>query len=164
MIIHNGDHAEFEDVVFKEAWGTAETGKGRGKGMSETERISLNDILREEQPRLTCADLARITGRPAELFQRLARAGKIKAYRDSHGEKTPYRFKESEFAAFWADFQKEIEPWQGITSFGKKAKMGSHTAHGGRARGARAPQTNISTAKQSIKEARLNARMTGSQS
>ena len=116
--------------------------------------------MTEEQPRLTCRDLAKKTGRPQELFRRLVRAGLLKAYRDSHGEKTPYRFKESEFDRFWLDFQKEAQPWQGITSFGRK-KTASHTGRGGGAKGGRDTQPSTSTAVQTISEVLKSARMSG---
>ena len=113
-----------------------------------------------EQAKLTCADLAEATGRSPELFRRLAREGLLKAYRLSHGEKTPYRFKASEFKAFWEEFQKEAEPWRIIAS-SERRKTESRTAPGGRAKGGKGIQPSTSTAVQTISEVLRSARMSG---
>ena len=122
---------------------------------------TLDDLMQQEQPELTCADLARITKRPAEFFQRLARTGKLKSYRDLHGVKTPYRFKKSEFIAFWLDFQKETKPWQGIDSFGEKINPVRKPVRGWRGKDARGSRRETLIAKRRIDELRRSARMRG---
>ena len=94
---------------------------------------------------------------PCQLWVNFAA---LKAYRDSHGEKTPYRFKKSEFDQFWLDFQKEAQPWQGITSLGRK-KTASPTARGGHAKGGKGTRPSTLTAVQTISEVLRSARTNG---
>lgn len=114
-----------------------------------------------EQPSLTCADLAKVTGRSPELFRRLAAAGRLKAYRDVKGVKCPYRFKKSDFVAFWDAFQKEAHPWQGITSSAKRTSTAKSMVRGGRVNRERDSQLSTKTAKQRISELRRDALIRG---
>lgn len=76
------------------------------------------------EPTLTCRDLAERTGLPEHYFQRMARSGRLPAYRGTHGPRTPFRFKEEEFQAWWANHMSEYRKWQKTSTSTSAARFG----------------------------------------